>query len=670
MIEIAGRGDIVERVESITLENFRGWRKQQTVDLSANILLITAANGRGKSSLIEALSIVLNGVTIHHETENRSLKEKAQASTIILETSIGSLKTGDDKSWPHLPEGGDLLSSSVRRRSTVFLQDRLDEQFEADGRETLEAEGRGTLLDFLAQAPAWLVAYESALEKWREIWSAERARSDQARSSVAEIENARRRRETASETFLADLSRLNAPSAPPGGSAWERVQAIVLQNCREVSGRSVDIDDPNTWKESIEKWLWADYQTSEQNPRESADVIARRDKAVADLTAHEHTWPNLQQLAGWWNSASDPGAPGLANALEMVSILAEPAHDWADTDRLSNLLADLPANSSTDVPSLEEVCRGLPEELRKVDKARAERYRKALADWDTFWTAKREEREALEKKLREAEEAADALKTAVKPTAAQKSPDDLVKAIEHLKTLERNAENEAAGARSMRRVRPLLAVIKRQQAFLRDLQESKLPEEIKREVNASIEAVVQHFIIAGLETGKRIDLEPSGTLLRPMLADGRRLDAHCSTGQRAQLALAFLLATNALIQRWLPHRVLLLDDVSTALDLTNLAAECALLRKFAYTTNPHRKRQIVIASHHDQLTHRLFDLLIPPEGFTMREIRLVDWTLEEGPTVEPAMIKPTRAATDDTRRELAERLGAIFRDRRPRSPMP
>lgn len=210
----------------------------------------------------------------------------------------------------------------------------------------------------------------------------------------------------------------------------------------------------------------------------------------------------------------------------------------------------------------------------------------------------------------------------------------------------------------------MIRIVERQLEHLYQLKSRQIKEEVRSQLKSSLEAVVKHFVIAGADQKRLIELEAEGQSLRVSLADGRTPEGHCSTGQRAQLALAWLLATNALIRRWLPHRLLLLDDVTTALDLTNLASECALLRKFAYTTDPNRKRQVVIASHHDQLTNRLFDLLIPPQGFTMREIRLVDWTLETGPDVEQATIKRTKAATADARTELAKRLGAVFRNRR------
>jgi hypothetical protein len=133
-----------------------------------------------------------------------------------------------------------------------------------------------------------------------------------------------------------------------------------------------------------------------------------------------------------------------------------------------------------------------------------------------------------------------------------------------------------------------------------------------------------------------------------------------STGQRAQVALAWLLGTNALLQENLPHNILLLDDISTALDLTNIAAECALLRKFAYTKHKKRRRQVIIASHHDQLTQRMLALLLPPEGYELREVELLDWSLETGPVRIESTVEIMGKADDAARERLGKRLDGVF----------
>jgi|GEM_PF-3678140 len=126
--------------------------------------------------------------------------------------------------------------------------------------------------------------------------------------------------------------------------------------------------------------------------------------------------------------------------------------------------------------------------------------------------------------------------------------------------------------------------------------------------------------------------------------DGRLL-GHLSAGQRAQVQVGILLALQSLAVQHrsdFPHRCLLLDDASTAYDLSNLSREALIWRQLAYHPNPERRRQVILSSHHEELTHHMLDLLCPPPRFPgmkgeaprMRLIRFTGWSAENGPILE------------------------------------
>lgn len=291
-------------------------------------------------------------------------------------------------------------------------------------------------------------------------------------------------------------------------------------------------------------------------------------------------------------------------------------------------------------------------------------YQKAIEAVERRWRSEKpdvEPAQAVPSARRRREQAAADAVRAIAPLVGTAAPAE-TGAVEQLARLAHLATDRDADPREVDD-----AVVE-QRRWCEALRARQLDEAVAERLRASMDAVMRHFVVAGLEG------EPGSVhvhvdairAVRPGLADERSLDTHASTGQKAQLALAVLLGSNALLQHWLPHRLLLLDDVSTALDLTNLAAECALLRKFAYTADGARRRQVVIASHHDQLTHRMFDLLLPPGDYTMREIRITDWSIDRGPTVQTSMIRATGAANDESRRKLGVRLGSGFAA--PRSP--
>ncbi len=113
-----------------------------------------------------------------------------------------------------------------------------------------------------------------------------------------------------------------------------------------------------------------------------------------------------------------------------------------------------------------------------------------------------------------------------------------------------------------------------------------------------------------------------------------------STGQKAQLSLAWMMAQALVLRTWLPHRVLILDDTSSAFDLGNLARQATWLRQLAYTDDDEFRWQIFLASHHDEMTTRLVELLHPPPGRSLLVLDFVGWTPEVGPEVVSHELRP------------------------------
>jgi DNA repair exonuclease SbcCD ATPase subunit len=146
--------------------------------------------------------------------------------------------------------------------------------------------------------------------------------------------------------------------------------------------------------------------------------------------------------------------------------------------------------------------------------------------------------------------------------------------------------------------------------------------------------------------------------------DGRLL-GHLSAGQRAQVQVGILLALQSLAVQHrsdFPHRCLLLDDASTAYDLSNLSREALIWRQLAYHPDPAQRRQVILSSHHEELTHHMLDLLCPPPRFPgmkgeaprMRLIRFTGWSAEKGPIIEEMnVVSAAQIVHPDT---LARRL--------------
>ena len=105
-----------------------------------------------------------------------------------------------------------------------------------------------------------------------------------------------------------------------------------------------------------------------------------------------------------------------------------------------------------------------------------------------------------------------------------------------------------------------------------------------------------------------------------------------STGQKSQLAICWTINLNLALSDQLGHRVIGFDDFTTSLDMNQLIPAAVLLRKLAYAdAHDSWKRQVIVTSHHEDLTNRMLDFLLPPQGKSMKVIQFEDWLPESGP---------------------------------------
>lgn len=163
-----------------------------------------------------------------------------------------------------------------------------------------------------------------------------------------------------------------------------------------------------------------------------------------------------------------------------------------------------------------------------------------------------------------------------------------------------------------------------------------------------------------VEEQKGDDDNDGSKILAIVSKDGRKLE-HFSTGQKAQTGISFMAAQNLMLSRYLSHRIILLDDVTTSYDLSNLTREAILWRQIAYgyKTGDELKRQIFISTHHEDLTNNLVALLAPPYGSRLRLIRFAGWRKDEGPELETYEVQPGADADDALKARLAQDLAKM-----------
>ena len=117
----------------------------------------------------------------------------------------------------------------------------------------------------------------------------------------------------------------------------------------------------------------------------------------------------------------------------------------------------------------------------------------------------------------------------------------------------------------------------------------------------------------------KVELRPGPRLI--VDDDTRSIDT-LSTGQRHQLALAWIVAQRLVFDASnradeLGHRLLVLDDLSSANDPDTIGREILLLRQLAYQEDRQRSVQLVILTHDDDLADRYLRSLAPPHGRSM-----------------------------------------------------
>ncbi|MFP3588527.1 AAA family ATPase [Paraburkholderia sp. SIMBA_055] len=130
-----------------------------------------------------------------------------------------------------------------------------------------------------------------------------------------------------------------------------------------------------------------------------------------------------------------------------------------------------------------------------------------------------------------------------------------------------------------------------------------------------------------------------------------------STGQKTQLAVCWSVCLSYALRDSLVAPVIAFDDFTTALDLGQLIPAAGILRQLAYSSSTEYQRQVIVTSHHEDMTNRLVDYLVPPAGKSMKVIHIDEWTTSDGPDMQ---VYNARRATNEAVMNQ-ERLGEWLR---------
>ncbi|MBX3670659.1 MAG: AAA family ATPase [Rhodocyclaceae bacterium] len=698
----------IERVLDVRLSNYRGFKARSgtahdgahVLDTDADIVLLSGPNGHGKTSFVEALLLLLTGwygqaepgahlISLRaDENAPQPLARCSIEAKVRVDASPGAagretkLKLAWDSTHPPekplpLPEncesrlmankGENLEDRELGARLCAFFQDRIVDLFDSAARGATLRDVFDPLLGTVKLVMDHLATVEEKIEQellkpvYDDNWTgAEKAELASALMGAwaglaPELE---RLFEFQAERF-SDL-RPAGPGSPEQIDMF--AQRLVSKLSRDASEFRFGVLR-RAFGDSIESALEFLIIEAKRVARKSSvsegnvnDLKRLLIEVQNDYAKEAEKFPRLEQDLALFES-SVPGQPGLPGALGIFQALQWNARRWSqvklpaeDAVRLNRVLEELAAVVEADAGKCAEILYewvGQRLEVKRKLKELAEtiRFLEEKIDADSR-SEKLDELFTLKSTLDRA------WKTFAVPWEAW-----------HMRA--QHEERLAGRAAARADLAALKGAVVWCRKSVKDLTEPN--KSFLEAVQKLATKVLRRFsMVEGCFPLKLANDEPIGDDTRRKFAvstaDGRQLE-HLSTGQKAQFAVSMLVSQNLAASEFLNHRVILLDDVTTAYDLSNLTREAILWRQLAYGRggeDESERRQVFISSHHEDMTNHLLDLLVPPQGRSMLMIRFTGWSKTNGPEyriyeVEPSAVDARLATPQENWRDEFKR---------------
>lgn len=683
--------DKINKIKSVKIKNFKGYYGEHNFNTDGDIVLLIGPNGYGKTSFIEALTLALSGhfevkaghdefdkkmiIPVGEEILNpeiiltRELKDKEEY--FVWDAKKHITKKDDNfeiKSIFHdrtdftNPIFTDNSLSELNSRISSFFQDKIDFLFDetVNGRTILDVVTPDSKsLKKVKKELKNLIEELDGLKKEKEDFSSKKT-YDQIIWELQEF----------SKNFSEGYNLFEKKS----GFIWPKIKAPFdtgndafdffkkAMGGRWIKHKKPDadfetnliqliIDDLDNWIKELEKKAVGKTDDGEK-------IQKKIDEFKKNINDINKRYPKLDEEITLFNGKSEKSA----DALDVLSSIIENTEKWSKPE--------FPNNNDNETKHLKIII----DEFKKVKLEKAIACKNSLESWikkrKEFFDLRKDydsqiddlekdlEKYKFSKELEEAKRAKKAiisvfdefmesLKAAfiredeIKRKELRKNAVDLVEEYKnHLKTISRKMENKALDLEYL-------------QSILKNL-ETAVNKVAKRF------SFVEGVLPIDLEHKKRGDDKEDFSTISS--TDNRKL-YHFSTGQKAQLGISSLVAQNSLLSNFLNHKIIMLDDMTTSYDLSNLTRESILWRQLAYglKSDHSLKRQIFISTHHEDLTNNLIELLAPPHGRELRLIKFEGWKRNKGPIFKQFRVEPCNKIEKDKNLEkFAKDLSNLF----------
>jgi len=726
---------VISRIGRIEVDNIRGLVGSHSFDLDADLVILTGPNGFGKTSLIDAICLVLTGAVVGENKTDILLSHGKNIGSVKIyspendkETCI-EIKVDSKKDGPELLSGKwtPFLNPQDVVRITSYSQEFLDQVLG-------DEEGQESILRKLLQPPPELIkkALQGIGQSLKDIdkrlrgWSApgvepeERIQKDRKEAIIAfrgawiqsqkDVNTLPRLSTDAFLTLKSDnlrknwegelrnlteeaVQRANLSLSVTKGDSPRNMLAVLkqcLKKIRDAQQRESKTTDTDIYHsvlnllESLGKEttiVAVDQKISPTSSEAYRLFLPLTTHALQTVEKYIEGWKKerediLQKIKKLYNiiEGTEDGQEGLDGLLRWLNVGKDNASHWIKIARSSmddppgpvpfetiQWLDDMLATLEKPFTQLEQWLEMTHERRQKLNTSLAQLERRIndqqnLIELGRLLVEQATRFQALKAKLLNLEQlTVETLRQAItehqsqgsrhEPVTRERGFKELFEAIEKWHSVERRddlrhraLEKHQAYKKIQEKIGDVQRALKAEQSgkgVLRSLQD--VPPSIRDKFVNSVNVILNRFRLVPGITPIQIKTyrKRTGVYWKLRLADGRNSDS-LSTGQRAQLGITTMIALNLSSSEILNHRILLFDDITTALDMAQLPRAAVLIRQLAYadSTREAFRRQVILSSHHEEMTHRLLDYLLPPPERTLKVVNFIGWDYDNGPSYE------------------------------------